>query len=89
MALQCIADSNVRLAEEGMARYGYKEYEEDWTKLIARGDVDAIDIVTPNWVHREMALEALKSGKPVFVKSPSPTHWKARARFMRRRAARA
>ena len=70
VALQCIADSNVRLAEEGMARYGYKEYEEDWTKLIARGDVDAIDIVTPNWVHREMALEALKSGKPVFCEKP-------------------
>ena len=70
VALQCIADSNVRLAEEGMARYGYKEYEEDWTKLIGRGDVDAIDIVTPNWVHREMALEALKSGKPVFCEKP-------------------
>lgn len=68
--LMCISDINQQLAEDGMARYGYKEKEEDWHNLVRRADIDLVDIVTPNWMHKEMVLEALKSKKHVFCEKP-------------------
>src|SRR5271166_4459895 len=32
-------------------RWGYESFETDWRKLIARKDIDAIDICTPNNTH--------------------------------------
>ena len=64
--LQCISDINKKLADDDMVRYGYKEKEEDWHNLVKRSDIDLVDVVTPNWMHKEMVLETLKNKKHVF-----------------------
>ena len=43
--------------------WGYESVETDWRSLIARDDIDAIDICTPNNLHKEIALAAAGAGK--------------------------
>ena len=52
------------------ANWGYESYETDWRKLIARKDIDVIDIGSPNNTHKEIALEAAKAGKMVLCEKP-------------------
>ena len=42
----------------------------DYTKLIGRDDIHAVSIVTPNHLHREMAIAAMEAGKHVIVEKP-------------------
>ena len=42
----------------------------DYRDLIADPDVDAIEICTPNYLHAEMAIAVLASGKPVNLEKP-------------------
>jgi myo-inositol 2-dehydrogenase/D-chiro-inositol 1-dehydrogenase len=50
--------------------WGYESYETDWRKLIARDDIDLIDIASPNDTHRDIALAAAEAGKMVMCEKP-------------------
>jgi predicted dehydrogenase len=51
-------------------QWGYESTESDWKKLVARKDIDAIDICTPNDSHAEIAIAAAKAGKMVLCEKP-------------------
>ncbi|MEU0336666.1 Gfo/Idh/MocA family oxidoreductase [Streptomyces sp. NPDC006193] len=57
----------VRAAAE---RHGWAAAETDWRALIARDDVDLVDICTPGDSHAEIALAALAAGKHVLCEKP-------------------
>ncbi|MBN2212425.1 MAG: Gfo/Idh/MocA family oxidoreductase [Sedimentisphaerales bacterium] len=42
----------------------------DWRKLLERDDIHAVSIVTPDHLHREMAVAAMEAGKHVIVEKP-------------------
>lgn len=44
--------------------------EPDWRTVVAADDVDAVIIATPPATHAEVALAAIKAGKPVLVEKP-------------------
>lgn len=50
--------------------WGFESIETDWRKLIERKDIDAIDIVTPNDSHAEIAIAAARAGKMVLCEKP-------------------
>ncbi len=50
--------------------WGYESIETDWKKLIARDDIDLIDIAAPNNVHAEIAIAAAKAGKMILCEKP-------------------
>ncbi len=50
--------------------WGYESIETDWRKLVARKDIDAIDICTPNNTHAEIAIAAAAAGKMVLCEKP-------------------
>jgi predicted dehydrogenase len=52
------------------ATWGYASTETDWRKLIARPDIDLIDIAAPNNVHAEIAMAAAKAGKMILCEKP-------------------
>src|SRR5438128_8831887 len=52
------------------AKWGYESSETDWRKLIARADIDLIDIACPNDMHREIAIAAAKAGKMILCEKP-------------------
>ncbi|MEW4565858.1 Gfo/Idh/MocA family oxidoreductase [Bremerella sp. JC770] len=51
-------------------QWGYESYETDWNKLIARDDIDAVDICTPNDTHGPISIAAAKAGKMVLCEKP-------------------
>src|SRR3990172_6331475 len=51
-------------------RFGWESYETDWRKLVARKDIDLVDISAPSNVHREIAVAAAEAGKHVFCEKP-------------------
>lgn len=51
-------------------QWGYESIEPDWKKLIARDDIDAVDICTPNDMHAEIAIAAAEAGKMVLCEKP-------------------
>ena len=55
---------------EAAARYGWTESATDWREVIARDDIDIVDICAPGWMHAEIAIAALAAGKHVLVEKP-------------------
>ena len=51
-------------------RLGWSEWATDWREVIARDDVDVVDICTPGSSHAEIALAALQAGKHVLCEKP-------------------
>jgi predicted dehydrogenase len=51
-------------------QWGYESVETDWRKLVARKDIDAVDICVPNNLHAEIAIEAAKNGKMILCEKP-------------------
>ena len=51
-------------------QWGYESFETDWKKLIARDDIDAVDICAPNDMHAEIAIAAAEAGKMVLTEKP-------------------
>jgi predicted dehydrogenase len=49
---------------------GWAAVETDWRALIARDDVQIVDICTPGDSHKEIALAALAAGKHVLCEKP-------------------
>lgn len=60
-------ESKVRAFAE---QWGYESVETDWKALIARTDIDAIDICTPNDTHAEIAIAAAAAGKMILCEKP-------------------
>lgn len=57
-------------AKEFAAKWGYESVETDWKKLLARKDIDAVDICTPNNLHKEIAIAAAQAGKIILCEKP-------------------
>ncbi|WP_215454338.1 Gfo/Idh/MocA family protein [Streptomyces sp. ATCC 21386] len=51
-------------------QHGWAGTETDWRRLIARDDIDLVDICTPGDSHAEIALAALAAGKHVLCEKP-------------------
>jgi len=59
------------VAVEAVAeRWGWESVETDYRRLVARDDIDLIDISTPNNTHAEIAIAAAKAGKHVASEKP-------------------
>lgn len=55
---------------EAASRLGWAEAVTDWRELIARDDIDVIDVCTPGDSHAEIAIAALEAGKHVLCEKP-------------------
>ncbi|MDB5295321.1 MAG: oxidoreductase domain protein [Phycisphaerales bacterium] len=51
-------------------QWGYESVESDWRKIIDRKDIDAVDICTPNNLHKEIAIAAAQAGKMILCEKP-------------------
>ena len=69
----CDCDPNAFAKQEKRFRdrnYPRPDYEQDVRRLLARQDIDAVSIATPNHWHALMAVWAMQSGKDVYVEKP-------------------
>ncbi|MFI1937349.1 Gfo/Idh/MocA family protein [Streptomyces purpureus] len=51
-------------------RHGWAAAETDWRDLVARDDVQLVDVCTPGDSHAEIAIAALEAGKHVLCEKP-------------------
>lgn len=68
--LAVLAGRDEARAKAAADRFGWEAVETDWRKLIARDDVDLVDICTPGDSHAEIAIAALDAGKHVLCEKP-------------------
>jgi predicted dehydrogenase len=68
--LKVICGRNAENAQKFAGTWGYEEIETDWKAVIARDDIDAIDICTPNNSHMEIAIAAAEAGKMILCEKP-------------------
>ncbi len=64
------ADEVEERARGAAERLGYAEWTTDWREVIARPDVEAVSITSPNFVHRDMAVAAAEAGKHFWGEKP-------------------
>ena len=65
-----LCDVELPMARDMAANFGIPEATDDWQGLIAREDVDIIDIVTPSNTHHQLASAAIDAGKHVLCEKP-------------------
>jgi len=68
--LKAVCDIDESRAKAFADKWGYESYETDWRKLVARKDIDLVDITLPNDMHREVAVAAAKAGKMILCEKP-------------------
>jgi predicted dehydrogenase len=68
--LAAICGRDRAAAESAAARLGWAATETDWRALIARDDVQLIDIAAPGSLHAPVAIAALQAGKHVLCEKP-------------------
>lgn len=67
--LEAIADIDEKEAKNKANIFGIKKVFSDYEKLLNL-DLDAVSICAPNFLHKEMAIKALASGKHVLCEKP-------------------
>lgn len=68
--MKAICGRNESAVRAACAQFGWQGYETDWKKLIARDDIDLVDVSTPGDTHRDIAIGAAEVGKHVFCEKP-------------------
>ena len=68
--LKAVCSRNAEKVKAFAEQWGYESTETEWKKLIARDDIDAVDICTPNDFHAEIAIAAAAAGKMILCEKP-------------------
>ena len=68
--LKAVCARNKEKAQAFATNWGYESIETDWRELLKRDDIDAIDVCTPNNLHKEISLAAAAAGKMILCEKP-------------------
>ena len=68
--LQAVCGRDEAKVKAFAEQWGYASFETDWQKLVARDDIDLIDICVPNNLHNDIALAAAEAGKMILCEKP-------------------
>ncbi len=63
-------EQDIEVLKKFQKAWGYESIETDWRKLIARDDIDIVDVVAPNFLHKDMVLAAAAAGKKIVCEKP-------------------
>jgi predicted dehydrogenase len=68
--LKAVCDIDEARAKSFADKWGYESYETDWRKLVAREDIELVDITVPNDMHEEIAVAAARAGRMILCEKP-------------------
>ena len=71
ITMKCVCANDTMDSFKAFAsKYGWETCETDWRKVVKRDDIDLISIAAPNYLHKEIAIEAAKNGKHILCEKP-------------------
>ena len=70
IAVAAVATTRAKTAEQAAGEIGCAHFTDDYRDLLARDDIDAVDICTPNHAHCEIVLAAAAAGKHIYCEKP-------------------
>ncbi len=71
ITMKCLcAEDSIENLREFADKYGWEDCETDWRKVVTRSDIDLISIATPNYLHKDIAIEAARNGKHILCEKP-------------------
>lgn len=65
-----LAENSLELAKTKAALYDVPLYYDDYRKLLENKDIDVVHVCSPNFLHYQMAKDALLAGKHVVCEKP-------------------
>ena len=68
--MRVVAGRDAEAVKAAADRLGWDEAATSWQELVARDDVDLVDVCTPGDTHAEIAVAALEAGKHVLCEKP-------------------
>jgi predicted dehydrogenase len=68
--MQVVAGRDQAAVKAAADRLGWRDTAGSWQELVARDDVDLVDVCTPGFTHAEIAVAALEAGKHVLCEKP-------------------
>ena len=68
--LAAVFDINGEFAAKCASDFGLDRYYTDFEKMLAEEEIDAVIVCTPDQVHREYTVNALRAGKHVLCEKP-------------------
>jgi predicted dehydrogenase len=68
--LKVVAGRTEAKVKEASARLGFEQWATSWQEVIARKDIDVIDICTPGDSHADIAVAAAEAGKAILCEKP-------------------
>ena len=74
--LSCICDINPERLKLAKELYPDVKLFDDYRKMMASGEVDAVFVATPHYDHPPIAVEALKNGLHVLIEKPAGVYTK-------------
>jgi predicted dehydrogenase len=85
--MKVVAGRTEARVKEAAKRLGWEEYATNWEDVIARKDIDIIDICTPGDSHKPIAIAAAQANKHILCEKPlantladAEQMWKAAAK---------
>jgi predicted dehydrogenase len=68
--MTAVAGRDAARVADAADRLGWESTETSWQALVAREDIDLVDVCTPGHTHAEIAIAALEAGKHVLCEKP-------------------
>jgi predicted dehydrogenase len=68
--MRAVAGREAARVADAADRLGWESTETSWQALVARDDIDLVDVCTPGHTHAEIAIAALEAGKHVLCEKP-------------------
>lgn len=65
-----VATTQPASAQKAAQEIGCEFWTDDYRALLARPDIDVVDVTTPNHVHAEIVIAAAQAGKHIYCEKP-------------------
>ncbi len=69
-AMKVICGRDEAAVRQAATEFGWQECDTSWRRVVARDDIDVVDICTPGNEHVRMAIAALNAGKHLICEKP-------------------
>jgi predicted dehydrogenase len=69
-AMKVICGRDAAAVAEFAKRWGWEGSTADWREAVTRKDIDVVDISTPGYTHKDIAVAAAQAGKHVWCEKP-------------------